>query len=121
LPQPLFHLRVLFGCCRCCGCCGCTEVWHCGSPRVPSGLLHDANPCRALLRPSRTSKSPHLWICVLSVKSKHHGNTGLISPPQYYSENPIPSRSHLLNPEEFLPGDGKIFTISAPSARRFAR
>jgi hypothetical protein len=62
-----------------------------------------------------------LWICVLSVKSEHHENTGLISRAQHYSKNPIPSRSPLLNPKEYLTGDGKIFTIAAPSADRFAR
>jgi hypothetical protein len=53
--------------------------------------------------------------------SERRENTGLISPPQHYSKNPIPSRSPLLNPEEFLPGDGKIFTIVAPLADRLAR
>jgi hypothetical protein len=63
----------------------------------------------------------HLWICAVLVMSEHRGNTGLISQRKYYSKDPIPCRSRALILEEFLPGDGKIFTIAAPSAGPFAR
>jgi hypothetical protein len=62
-----------------------------------------------------------LWICAVLVKSKHRENTGLISQRQHYSKDLIPCRSRALDPEEFLPGDGKIFTTAAPSAVPFAR
>jgi len=55
-----------------------------------------------------------LWICALSVKSKAPENTGLNSQRKHYSKSPIPSRARALNPEEFLPGEGKIFTAIAP-------
>ncbi len=82
-------------------------------PQGPSGELHGTKPCRAPLRPSRESNSPHLCICALSVKSKPRENTGLISQRKHYSKNPIPSAARALYSEEFLPGEGKIFTVAA--------
>ena len=54
------------------------------------------------------------------VKSKLPGNTGLISQRKDYSKDPIACSTRALNPEEFLPGDGKNFTIAAPAADPFA-
>jgi len=45
--------------------------------------------------------------------SEHPGNTGLKSRPKRYSKNPILSRPRAPNPEEFLPAEGKIFTLPA--------
>src|SRR5271156_2667304 len=83
-------------------------------PQGPSGVLHGANSCRALLRPSRESKSPHLRRCALSVISERPENTGLIFHRKHYSKNPIASHVRTVTSEEFLPGVGKIFTMAAP-------
>ena len=107
LPQSLFHLCIVFA--R----CGCKEAWHFGSPRIPGGMLHVSSACRALRRPRRESKSPHLWICALLVMSKSQENTGLNSQPTHYGKNPIPPARALQTAEEILPGDGKIFTMAA--------
>jgi hypothetical protein len=45
--------------------------------------------------------------------SKSKENTGLNSPPQHYSNNPIPPARALQTAEEILPGEGKIFTMAA--------
>jgi hypothetical protein len=47
--------------------------------------------------------------------SERPGNTGLISHHKNYSKNPIPPSRTLQTVEEILPGDGKIFTVVAPS------
>src|SRR5450755_3295764 len=59
-------------------------------PQGSRGLFRDAKPCRALRRPTREPKSPHLWICALSVMSEHPENTRLIFHSKDYSKYPIP-------------------------------
>jgi len=49
--------------------------------------------------------------------SEQPGNTGLKSQPKHYSKNPIPSRHRALNPREFLPAEGKIFTLPSPDLK----
>jgi hypothetical protein len=40
-----------------------------------------------------------------------------MSQRQHYSKSPIPARADAENPEEILPGDGKIFTTIVPAAK----
>jgi hypothetical protein len=54
-----------------------------------------------------------LWICAVLVMSEHPENTGLISQRKPYSKNPIPRACAPRAAEEFLPGEGKIFTVPA--------
>jgi hypothetical protein len=53
--------------------------------------------------------------------SERHENTGLISQRKHYSKNPIPCAPARWTSVEFLPPDGKIFTIAAHAADPFAR
>jgi hypothetical protein len=59
-----------------------------------------------------------LWICALSVISKRAENTGLIFHRKNYSKTLIPSHALSVSREEFLPGAGKIFTMTRAIRRR---